>query len=98
MRDDIDSNGFKLSDSNTDSQIFRINGGFGLGCNFSSLTSVEVKVLLGPHPDLMTIDPDMTKTLTTSDNEAWDIETNMKYAQVKTVSANPYEGTFYISR
>jgi hypothetical protein len=88
---------FTLTDSEN-SMVFRPGGSFGLTCRFDNVVSADIKVFLGNSPDLMPEDESMAKTLTSSVEEGWQIESYMKYAKVEVTSSDPFRVRFDFSR
>jgi hypothetical protein len=89
---------FIVSNTGVTESIFRVNGSFGLSCKFDTVTSVAIKIYLGANPEQLVEDTSLAKTLTTTELEAWEIESFMKFAKVEVSSASPFDGKFYVSR
>jgi len=93
-----DEKKFTLDQDNILSNIFTIQSdGFGATALFSVITSVDVEFYLGSTPDNLVQSTTMDTTLNSTDSEAWDVGTQMRYLQIKCVSGNDFTGAFALT-
>ena len=75
--------------------------GFAISGNVTTFnTDITVKVLLGSHPQeiYMNEDPELTQILTGTGKFSMEIETLMKYVQIKFECASAFNVNYGISR
>lgn len=87
-------------DSTTSDKFFIGNRPYGLVAKFSSVVSATVRIFQSPveNSDFFTEDEELRKTVNSTNNVAWEVESVMKYIRVEVESENDFTVDFAFTR